>query len=66
MGVLKYLLNIAALILSIINGWFLFNYYIKDKPKLEVNAIHPDFYQWWFELPEGKTKENKKLENMGF
>jgi hypothetical protein len=27
--------------------------YLRDKPILQVNPIHPDVYQWFFTLPSG-------------
>ena len=27
--------------------------YLRDRPILEVNPIHPDTYQWFFRMPDG-------------
>lgn len=54
---LKPLLELSALILSLVNGLMLLRNYLRDRPRLKVNAIHPDAYQWFFKLPEGKHKD---------
>jgi hypothetical protein len=54
---MKSLLEAAALILSLINGLMLLKYYLTDKPRLQVRPVHPDIYQWWFRLPDGKYKD---------
>lgn len=46
------LLQLAALILSIVNGLILIRVHIRDRAKLDVSPVHPDVYQWWFRLPE--------------
>jgi hypothetical protein len=46
-------LESAALLLSVVNGLALLRNYLRDKPKLSIEAIHPDVYQWWFPLPGG-------------
>ena len=48
---LKQLLELAAVILSIINIFIHILDSIKDKPNLSIEAIHPDFYQWWCRIP---------------
>jgi hypothetical protein len=55
---IKEILGLGALILSIINGLFLLQYYLRDRPKLSVHPIHPDVYQWWFKLPSGEYEGN--------
>jgi len=45
------LLELSALILGIINGLILLREYLRDRPKLMVEPIHPDTYQWFFKLP---------------
>lgn len=50
----KPLLELSALILSIVNGFMLLRTYLRDKPKLVVRPIHADTYQWFFVLPGGK------------
>lgn len=56
---IKPLLQGAALILSVVNGFILFRNYMRDKPKLIVSPVHPEIYQWWIRLKdievEGKT-----------
>jgi len=54
---MKALLESAALILSLVNGLMLLKYYLSDKPKLHVKPVHPEVYQWWFRLPDGKYKD---------
>jgi len=44
----------AALILSVVNGLALLRSYLRDRPKLSIEVIHPEIYQWWFPLP-GRT-----------
>ena len=47
------------------NGLLLLKYYLRDKPKLEVKPIHPEVYQWWFQLPAG-TQDGKPTRKYGF
>lgn len=58
-------LSIAGLFLSITNGTFLLNNYLKDKPKLSVEPVYPNLYQWWFELPSGEI-EGEITKRYGF
>ncbi len=51
MDTLKPLLELTALILSILNALILVQNHLRDKPSLKVSVIYPDAYQWWFELP---------------
>jgi len=51
MPLLGNILQLAALILSLVNGAALFYQYLRDRPALKVKPIHPDAYQWWFRLP---------------
>jgi hypothetical protein len=50
----KTLLESAALVLSLVNGLFLLLFYLRDRPRLRVSAIHPEAYQWWFRLPDSE------------
>jgi len=59
------LLGLSALILSIVNGLFLIRNHLRDKPKLVVEPVHPDVYQWWFKLPEGEH-EGQTTRKYGF
>jgi hypothetical protein len=52
----KLILELSALILSIINGLMLLRSYLRDRPKLSVKPIHPGTYQWFFILPNGKCQ----------
>jgi len=61
----KEILQLSALILSIINALILIQNYFRDKASLTVDPIHPDSYQWWFELPEGNF-ENYPTRRFGF
>lgn len=54
----KEILGLGALILSIVNGLALLRYYLRDRPKLTINPIHPEVYQWWFKLPGGEYEGN--------
>lgn len=36
----------------------LLRHYYRDRPKLKVEPIHPDAYQWWFRLPDGTWEGN--------
>lgn len=62
---MKELLELSALILSIVNGLALLKYYLNDKPKLSVYPVHPEAYQWWFKLPDGEY-EGKPTRKYGF
>ena len=50
---MKRLMEGAALLLSVVNGTALFRNYLRDKPKLRVEAVHSEIYQWWFPLASG-------------
>jgi hypothetical protein len=62
---IKELLGLGALVLSIINGLALLRYYLRDRPKLTVEPLHPDVYQWWFKLP-GREHEGNPTRKYGF
>lgn len=51
---LKPILEIAALILTLVNGLMLLRVYLLDRPILRVAAVHPNTYQWFFRLPPGE------------
>ena len=59
------ILKYAALILSIINGLILLHNFLRDRPDLKITAIHPEVYQWWFNLPPGEF-EGKPTRKRGF
>ncbi len=59
------ILQISALILSIINALMLLRQYVRDKALLKVKPIHPEDYQWWFRLPEYE-KKGEKVRGYGF
>ena len=61
----KSLLEISALVLSVVNGLWILWFYLRDRPKLVVDPIHPEVYQWWFELPPGEC-ENRETRRFGF
>ncbi len=50
--VLQYL----SLALGVANSFLIARQHLRDKPKIRVYFIHPDVYQWWFELPPGDYK----------
>jgi hypothetical protein len=54
--ILKPLLELAALILGLVNGLMLLRGYTRDRPVLKVEPVHPDTYQWFFRLPAGEFK----------
>jgi len=56
---MKLILELSALILSIVNGLILLSSYLRDKPKLTVRPVHPDTYQWFFLLPSGQFQEHQ-------
>jgi hypothetical protein len=55
----KRLLELASLILGVINGWFLLKFYLRDRPRLKVKPVSPGFYQWWFRMPDDEHDRNK-------
>jgi hypothetical protein len=61
----KAVLEVAGLILSIVNGLMLLRFYLRDRARLTVHPIHPDTYQWWFTLPPGEF-EGKATRRYGF
>jgi hypothetical protein len=48
------LLAASALILSVVNGLILVWQFLRDRPKVSVEPIHPKVYQWYFKLPPGE------------
>ena len=62
---IKSLLELSALILSVVNGIWLLWFYLRDKPSLVINPIHPEVYQWWFEVPPGEHK-GQEMRRFGF
>ena len=44
-------LQSSALVLSVINGLILLRVHLRNRARLKVSPVHPDAYQWWFELP---------------
>lgn len=55
---IKTILEMSALILSIVNGAMLFKEYLRDRPVLAVVPVHPETYQWFFKLPDGLYQGN--------
>lgn len=55
------ILKYSSSVLSVVNGTALFYYYLRDRPKLEVKAIHPDTYQWYFPLPSSEYEEQGEV-----
>ena len=58
-------LQLSALILSLVNGLMLFRFYLRDRARLTLLPVHPDAYQWWFTLPSGEF-EGKPTRRYGF
>lgn len=61
----KPFLELSALILGAINGLMLLKFYARDRAKLTVHPIHPNTYQWWFNLPP-REYEGKPTRRYGF
>lgn len=59
------LLQVSALVLSVINGLILVRVRIRDRARLKVAPIHPDTYQWWFRLPDA-TFQGRTTRLFGF
>ena len=59
-------LESAALILSVVNGFALFRSYLRDRPKLLIEVVHPEVYQWWFPLPGQKAPDGTTSRAYGF
>ncbi|WP_158704991.1 hypothetical protein [Salinibacter altiplanensis] len=59
------ILSLAALFLSVVNGFFILWYYLRDSPNLVIKPIHPDTYQWWFELPS-REHDGQETRRYGF
>jgi hypothetical protein len=62
---LKTALELSALFLGIINGLMLLKFNWRDKPKLRVEPIHPEIYQWWFRFPDREV-EGHQTRGYGF
>jgi hypothetical protein len=50
----KILLELSALILGLVNGVILLWKFIRDRPILSIEPVHPEVYQWFFPLPPGE------------
>jgi hypothetical protein len=63
----KSTLELAALILGLVNGLMLLRQYFRDRPKLIVSLEDADHLEWscWFLLPSGTYKE-LPTRNYGF
>jgi hypothetical protein len=59
------LLQLSALILSVVNGLILVRVHLRDRARLRVSPIHPDTYQWWFRVPPG-THADHPTRRFGF
>jgi hypothetical protein len=47
---------IIAIVLSVVNTILIFKQLINEfnsKPKLRIEVLHPDLYQWYFKIPSG-------------
>ena len=53
------LLVLTATILSIVNGLIFVRGYVRDKPRLVVKPVHPEVYQWFFEMSPGQMEGNR-------
>jgi len=63
--VIDRLLAYAGLALGLVNGVFLLRHYVRDRPSLRVEPIHPDTYQWWLRLPPGEY-QGQQTRRYGF
>ena len=61
----KPILELGSLILGIVNGIILAYIFVRDRAKLSASFIHPEIYNWFFELPSRKY-EKKKTNVFGF
>jgi len=61
----KSLLELSALVLSIVNGLMLLKFYLRDRARLTAHPVHPEIYQWWFRRPDGEF-EGKPTRRYGF
>jgi hypothetical protein len=52
------LLQLSALVLSVVNGLILLRVHLRDRARLQVFPVHPDSYQWWFRGPAGMHAGN--------
>jgi hypothetical protein len=59
------IIPLAALILSVVNGFILVWNFSRDKPKLAVAPVLPVVYQWFFSLPNGEY-QGQKTRKYGF
>jgi len=50
----KILLELSALILGLVNGLILLWNFLRDRPILSIDPIHPEVYQWFFPLSPGQ------------
>ncbi len=62
---MKEILETSVLVLAVVNGLMLLQLYLRDRAILKASAIHPEIYQWWFRLPEGKY-QGQKTRRYGF
>jgi hypothetical protein len=53
-GIFEKILELAALILSVVNAVMLLRSYLRDRAVLTVSPVHPEVYQWWFRLPNSE------------
>jgi len=58
-------LLLATSILALINGIIILRNYLRDRPKLKVIPVSPDYYQWWFRLKNEKHND-KEYSGIGF
>lgn len=62
---IKPLLNLAALMLSIVNALILIYSFLKNRAILSIEAIHPENYQWWCKLPK-RMKGDENISRIAF
>jgi len=62
---LEVLLESSALILGLVNGLILLWTFLRERPILLIDPIHPETYQWFFALPSGQY-HNQVTRRFGF
>lgn len=62
---LKPVLELSALVLTLVNALILMYLFLRDRPKTTVDFVHPEVYNWFFRLPAGEY-EGQKTNRFGF
>lgn len=64
---LKHALELASLVLGLVNGAMLLAHYLSDRPRLVIDLEDAQHCEWssWFQMPAGTFKE-QSTRNYGF